>query len=98
MNNYVNTEKSLKRWLKNRVKITMATVVGFLIVGTVAMGAESIEKINVDKETIINIKTGQNGTAAIVGINANKDNNGKGEDYTTSKNIDITSKENHTDK
>ena len=36
MNNYVSTEKSLKRWLKNRVKVTMATVVGFLIAGTVS--------------------------------------------------------------
>ena len=39
MNNYSNTEKSLKRWLKTKVKVTMATVVGFLIAGTVAMGA-----------------------------------------------------------
>lgn len=43
MNNYVSTEKSLKRWLKNRVKVTMATVVGFLIAGTVAFGAEGIK-------------------------------------------------------
>ena len=34
MNNFVNTEKSLKRWLKNRVTVTTATVVGFLIMGT----------------------------------------------------------------
>ena len=39
MNNYVNVEKSLKRWLKTKVKVTMATVVGFLITGTVAFGA-----------------------------------------------------------
>ncbi len=39
MNNYVSTEKSLKRWLKNRVKVTMATVVGFLIAGTVTFAA-----------------------------------------------------------
>ena len=38
--NYFNvTEKSLKRYLKTKVKITMATVVGFLIAGTVAFGA-----------------------------------------------------------
>ena len=42
MNNYVSTEKSLKRWLKSRVKITMATVVGFLIAGTVTFGAGTI--------------------------------------------------------
>ena len=44
MNNYVSTEKSLKRWLKSRVKITMATVVGFLIAGTVVMGATTDEE------------------------------------------------------
>ena len=43
MNNYVSTEKSLKRWLKTRVKVTMATVVGFLIAGTVVMGATTDE-------------------------------------------------------
>lgn len=41
MNNFVNTEKSLKRWLKTKVKVTLATVVGFLIAGTVAMGADT---------------------------------------------------------
>lgn len=34
MNNFISTEKSLKRWLKNRVTVTTATVVGFLIMGT----------------------------------------------------------------
>ena len=47
MNNYSNTEKSLKRWLKTKVKVTMATVVGFLIAGTVAMG----ETINIADDT-----------------------------------------------
>ena len=37
MNNYSNTEKSLKRWLKTKVKVTMATVVGFLIAGNVVL-------------------------------------------------------------
>lgn len=39
MNYFNETEKSLKRYLKTKVKITMATVVGFLIAGTVAFGA-----------------------------------------------------------
>lgn len=55
MNNYVNTEKSLKRWLKSRVKITMATVVGFLIAGNVAMGATAEEY----KDKSIEINSGQ---------------------------------------
>lgn len=38
MNNFISTEKSLKRWLKNRVTVTTATVVGFLIAGTVVFG------------------------------------------------------------
>lgn len=51
MNNYVSTEKSLKKWLKSKIKITMATVVGFLIAGTVTMGAEvSTETYVVDKD------------------------------------------------
>lgn len=50
MNNYVSTEKSLKRWLKSRVKITMATVVGFLIAGTVTFGAgEAISQTEGEK-------------------------------------------------
>ncbi len=56
MRNYVSTEKSLKRWLKMRVKITMATVVGFLIAGTVAMGATAEEYK--DKPIVVN--SGQN--------------------------------------
>lgn len=37
INNFSNTEKSLKRYLKEKVTITTATVVSFLIAGTVAM-------------------------------------------------------------
>lgn len=58
MNNYVSTEKSLKRWLKTRVKVTMATVVGFLIAGTVVMGAEISKEtysVNKDNKGIENI-------------------------------------------
>ena len=73
-NNYVSTEKSLKRWLKSRVKITMATVVGFLIAGTVAMGAEITEKITIDgavAEKVIksnDVNMILNGTTALNGI------------------------------
>lgn len=43
--NYFNvTEKSLKRYLKTKVKITMATVVGFLIAGTITFGANRTDE------------------------------------------------------
>ncbi len=42
MTNLVNAEKSLKHWLKNKVTVTTATVVGFLIMGTVSFGAITI--------------------------------------------------------
>ena len=67
MNNYVSTEKSLKRWLKTRVKVTMATVVGFLIAGTVAFGAdggETTEKLEYKIEVEKDGKYKVNGTAA----------------------------------
>ena len=72
MNNYVSTEKSLKRWLKSRVKITMATVVGFLIAGTVVMGAGTIpDKGIYTNNSLINtlqstkFAVGQNGNLVI---------------------------------
>lgn len=40
MNYFNETEKSLKRYLKSKVSITMATVVGFLIAGSVSFGAD----------------------------------------------------------
>ena len=69
MNNYVSTEKSLKRWLKTRVKVTMATVVGFLIAGTVAFGASSVPKDGVYSNEVLikNLKT----TKVVVGQNGN---------------------------
>ncbi|WP_349763836.1 autotransporter outer membrane beta-barrel domain-containing protein [Fusobacterium sp. SYSU M8D902] len=39
MNNLISTEKALKHWLKNKVAVTTATVVGFLIMGSVSFGA-----------------------------------------------------------
>lgn len=80
MNNYVNTEKSLKRWLKSRVKITMATVVGFLIAGTMAFGAipeiptgDGVITIDQpDKQHIITSEnTNENGKIVVDGKNTN---------------------------
>lgn len=72
MNNYVSTEKSLKRWLKSRVKITMATVVGFLIAGTVTFGAGTVPKDGVyTNDVLLNtlqstkFAVGQNGNLEI---------------------------------
>ena len=51
MKNYVSTEKSLKKWLKRKTKITLGMVVAFMITGTVgfanpivANGGEPINK------------------------------------------------------
>ena len=41
ISNFSEVEKSLKRCLKEKVSITAATVVGFLIAGTVAFGGET---------------------------------------------------------
>lgn len=41
ISNFNEVEKSLKRCLKEKVSITTATVVGFLIAGTVAFGMET---------------------------------------------------------
>ena len=72
MNNFVNTEKSLKRWLKTKVKVTLATVVGFLIAGTVVMGAGTVPKDGVyTNDVLLNtlkstkFAVGQNGNLEI---------------------------------
>lgn len=43
MNNFVDVEKTLKRWMKSRVKITTATIIGFLIMGMTAFAVEPVE-------------------------------------------------------
>ena len=43
MNYIASTEKSLKHWLKKKVKITTATIVSFLVMGTVAFGVTETE-------------------------------------------------------
>lgn len=45
ISNFNEVEKSLKRCLKEKVSITTATVVGFLIAGTVAFGGTTISEI-----------------------------------------------------
>ncbi len=74
MKNLVSTEKMLKHWLKKRVTITTATVVGFLLMGTAAFGntTEQIIKENTThKEQIIHddndpiMKVINNGTIEI---------------------------------
>ena len=42
MKNLISTEKMLKHWLKKKVTITTATVVGFLLMGTAAFGEGEI--------------------------------------------------------
>ena len=44
ISNFNEVEKSLKRCLKEKISITTATVVGFLIAGTVAFGADTSPK------------------------------------------------------
>lgn len=45
ISNFNEVEKSLKRCLKEKVSITTATVVGFLIAGTVAFGTNYTNNI-----------------------------------------------------
>lgn len=55
MKNLVSTEKMLKHWLKKKVTITTATVVGFLLMGTAAFGnttEQIIEENTTHKEQI----------------------------------------------
>uniref|UniRef100_UPI00263193F5 hypothetical protein n=1 Tax=Fusobacterium sp. TaxID=68766 RepID=UPI00263193F5 len=59
MNNYTDTEKSLKRWLKSRVKVTVATVVGFLITGAIGFAANVNQEQGVydNNEVITKVKS-----------------------------------------
>ena len=68
ISNFSEVEKSLKRCLKEKVSITAATVVGFLIAGTVAFGAEPT---NVTFSTIndtpkVTVKVGEGGKATSI--------------------------------
>ncbi|WP_371327209.1 beta strand repeat-containing protein, partial [Fusobacterium sp. HMSC073F01] len=59
ISNFSEVEKSLKRCLKEKVSITAATVVGFLIAGTVAFGGGP---------TDVTVQGGEAGTITIQGI------------------------------
>ena len=60
MNNYVSTEKSLKKWLKRKTKITLGMVVAFMITGTVGfadiIADEAYNHISEKKEEINDTK------------------------------------------
>ncbi|MCF2624646.1 autotransporter domain-containing protein [Fusobacterium perfoetens] len=79
MKNLVSTEKMLKHWLKKRVTITTATVVGFLLMGTAAFGEEITSKVEindnytVEKEKHINVVVKEEKTQA-KGIQINRGN------------------------
>ena len=60
ISNFSEVEKSLKRCLKEKVSITAATVVGFLIAGTVAFGAA----------TDVTVTGGEPGTITITGVDS----------------------------
>ena len=51
-----NVEKSLKRWLKNKVKVTMALVTVFLITGSIGYGEDYIIDENSENQGIEGIK------------------------------------------
>ena len=52
MNYVVSTEKSLKHWLKKKVTITTGTVVGFLIMGTIAFGEIQSTTVTTNKDYV----------------------------------------------
>lgn len=58
ISNFSEVEKSLKRCLKEKVSITAATVVGFLIAGTVAFGAATDVTVTTTTSGQVTIDTG----------------------------------------
>ncbi|MCB8566771.1 autotransporter domain-containing protein, partial [Fusobacterium ulcerans] len=78
ISNFNEVEKSLKRCLKEKVSITAATVVGFLIAGTVAFGGDVVdtESYNTDSfktaiEEVIKTNTDKSGLPIIADKNFN---------------------------
>lgn len=88
MRNLANTEKSLKHWLKNKVTITTATVVGFLIMGTVSFAA--VKTQNVTENTTISSTITETKDEETVGVSIDKEN----VEVTNSSTITITSNKN----
>ena len=61
ISNFSEVEKSLKRCLKEKVSITAATVVGFLIAGTVAFGAATDVEFTTKSEGQVTVQVGKEG-------------------------------------
>lgn len=77
ISNFNEVEKSLKRCLKEKVSITAATVVGFLIAGTVAFGAEATKEYTTESFT----KAIEEVVRANEGLSINEDKNFNGVEY-----------------
>ena len=77
ISNFNEVEKSLKRCLKEKVSITTATVVGFLIAGTVAFGAEATKEYTTESFT----KAIEEVVRANEGLSINEDKNFNGVEY-----------------
>ncbi|AVQ28353.1 autotransporter domain-containing protein [Fusobacterium ulcerans] len=70
ISNFSEVEKSLKRCLKEKVSITAATVVGFLIAGTVAFGVEKTVTFTTTTDGQVTVQVeGVEGAAPITGAN-----------------------------
>ncbi|MCB8566776.1 hypothetical protein LJD90_17085, partial [Fusobacterium ulcerans] len=80
ISNFNEVEKSLKRCLKEKVSITAATVVGFLIAGTVAFGGEEVvDTDSYNTETFTEVINGQGELFA--GLLIKKDSKLEGVEY-----------------
>lgn len=65
ISNFSEVEKSLKRCLKEKISITAATVVGFLIAGTVAFGDTQDVEFSINSDPKVTIKVGSGGVDPI---------------------------------
>ena len=74
MNYLVSTEKSLKHWLKKKVTITTAMVVGFLIMGTASFGATQLDAYNLYAENVVQNESTETLVITTQGKTENKDN------------------------
>lgn len=68
-----NIEKSIKRWLKNKVKVTLGLIVSFLITGNIGYGNEILTPINITEENKIEININKEND---IEINSNGDGYG----------------------
>lgn len=65
-----NVEKSIKRWLKNKVKVTLGLMVSFLITGSIGYA-----EVNLTPDEKNNIEIKEESTKEIVGLEITKNNN-----------------------